>query len=361
LSSPPEPTPATEQPSPHGQHSKIVYLMVFRTGLITVLFGVVMAVLLLSERPLRLASRHSQAIFTLIILAYACSLFYAALFRSIRHKERFYAVQVGVDVLLVSALVHLTGGVNSVYSFLFGLLIVQATIVFFARGALVTTVAVTLMFVLVTVGGWVQFIPPVIDQPTLGWKASAQELAQYLVLNLGGQICIAVLAAFLAEQLRSADRRVREQRRTIRDMVRLNENVLQSLQTGLITVDRDGLIMSANHAATRLLGRSQNQLTASSLSDVLPRVPVPDPDEGPQRFRTTLPPTTQDGMPAPAELRISPLWDRDHRRSGSLLLLEDLSEISSMEDRVRRAERLAALGRLAAGIAHEIRNPLASV
>jgi two-component system, NtrC family, sensor histidine kinase PilS len=61
------------------------------------------------------------------------------------------------------------------------------------------------------------------------------------------------------------------------------------------------------------------------------------------------------------ELHITPLWDRSDRRSGSLLLLEDLTEISSMEDRVKRAERLAALGRLAAGVAHEIRNPLASV
>ncbi len=357
-----KPDPALEprgaRPDPH---RKIVYLMVFRTGLITVLFGIVVAVLLLSDRPLHLATRHSQSIFTLIIVAYACSLFYAALFKSIRHKERFYAVQVGVDVVLVSALVHLTGGVNSVYSFLFPLLIVQATIVFYSRGALATTVAVTLIFLVVVVGGWVRFLPPLADQPTLPWKASTQELTQYLVLNVGGQICIAILAAFLAAQIRSADQRVIEQRRTIRDMVRHNENVLQSLQTGLITVDRAGLIMSANQAASQLLGRSQNQMSALTLEDVLPRVRVPTPNEGLQRFRTTLTSGADEDSSTPVELRISPLWDRDQQRSGSLLLLEDLTEIVSMEDRVKRAERLAALGRLSAGIAHEIRNPLASV
>jgi two-component system, NtrC family, sensor histidine kinase PilS len=352
------PDPRDDLPDPH---RKIVYLMVFRTGLITVLFGVIVAVLLLSDRPLRLATRHSQAIFMLIIAAYACSLFYAALFKSIRHKERFYAIQVGVDVVLVSTLVHLTGGVNSVYTFLFPLLIVQATIVFFSRGALVTTVAVALMFVVVAVGGWVRFIPPVAQQPTMPWWASVQELVQYLVLNLGGQICIAILSAFLAAQLRSADRRVLEQRLTIRDMVRLNENVLQSLQTGLITVDRAGLIMSANQAASQLLGRSQNQMSALTLQDVLPRIQVEVPDEGSQRLRTTLETTSEGGSPTPVEIRISPLWDRAQQRSGSLVLLEDLTEISSMEDRVKRAERLAALGRLSAGIAHEIRNPLASV
>ncbi len=359
-SSAPKPVPELRD-APPDPHRKIVYLMVFRTGIITVLFGVVVGVLLLSARPLRLATRHSQTIFTLIIAAYACSLFYAALFNRIRHKERFYAIQVGVDVVLVSALVHLTGGVNSIYTFLFGLLIVQATIVFYSRGALVTTVAVNLMFVVVAVGGWVRFIPPVAEQPTLPWMASVQELVQYLILNLGGQICIAILAAFLANQIRSADRRVLEQRLTIRDMVRLNENVVQSLQTGLITVDRSWLIMSANQAASRLLGRTQNQMSALPLADVLPRVRMPPLEEASQRFRTTLAPASDGDAPTPVEVRISPLWDRAQQSSGSLVLLEDLTEISSMEDRVKRAERLAALGRLAAGIAHEIRNPLASV
>jgi len=358
----PEPArPREPKRSQSGPHRKIVYLMLFRTGLISVLFGIVVSVVLLSKHPLRLASDHSLAIFALIILAYACSLFYAALFRFIRHKERFYAVQVGVDVLLVSALVHLTGGVNSVYSFLFPMLIVEATIVFYSRGAMVITVAATLMFVLVVVGGWVRFIPPIMDQPAQPWNASARELAQYLMLNLGGQICIAILSAFLAEQLRSADQRVLEQRRTIRDMVRLNESVLQSLQTGLLTVDSNGHIMSANRAATQLLGRSQNQLSALAWNDVLPFIDLPGPAGAPQRIRTTLPPTQKEGSPTPVELRISPLWDRTSRRSGSLLLLEDLSEISSMEDRVKRAEQMAVLGRLSAGIAHEIRNPLASV
>ncbi len=334
--------------------------MAFRTGLITLLFGIVVAVLLLSDRPLRLASRHSQAIFTLIILSYACSLLYAALFRGIRHKERFFAVQVGVDVVLVSSLVHLTGGVHSVYSFLFPLLIVEATIVFYSQGALRATVAVTLMFVLVTVGGWVQYIPPIMDQPILPSKATEQELAQSLILNLGGQICIAVLAAFLADQLRSADQRVAEQRRTIRDMVRHNENVLQSLQTGLLTMNQQGHIMSANRAAARLLGHTENQLAAASLHEVLPGIET-DEQEAQQRFRTLVAPPTRTDSPTPLEVRVTPLWDRDHHRSGSLLLLEDLTEISSMEDRVKRAERLAALGRLAAGVAHEIRNPLASV
>ena len=72
-------------------------------------FVIVVAVLLLSDRPLRLASVHSQAIFTLIILAYTCSLLYAALWRFVRFKEQFYAVQVGVDIVLVSVLMPAIG------------------------------------------------------------------------------------------------------------------------------------------------------------------------------------------------------------------------------------------------------------
>ncbi|MFH2006438.1 MAG: ATP-binding protein [bacterium] len=339
---------------------KIVYLMFFRTTLITVLFGVILAVGLLSQRPFRLTSVHSQAMFLLVIFAYACSLLYAVLFRHVRRKRRFFAVQAGVDVLLVSVLVHLTGGVNSVYSFLFPLLIIEATIVYFRRGALVAGVAVVVAFISVTVGGWIQFLPPIPDQVALPWQATPNELARYLILNVGGQICIAVLASFLAEQLRRADLRVAEQRLTIRDMVRLNENILQSLHTGLITVDNGGQVLSVNRAASLLLQRSQNRLTARSIREVLPGLDRIGSAEEPSRHRTTID-RGEEGDAIPVEVTVSPLWNREDRRAGSVLLIEDLTEISAMEDRVKRAERLAAVGRLAAGVAHEIRNPLASV
>jgi len=344
------------------QGRRIVWVMVFRSGLVTLLFGLLITLSLVSGSPVELASTYSQGMFAVVVLAYFCSLIYALLYRRIRHRLGFFVGQVVVDAVLVSTVVHLTGGLNSVWTFLYPLLVVEAAIVDLRRGALWAGLLVVCAFVLTALAGYGGILPVLEGQANLPWKVDTHELGTALLMNLAAQAAIAVLSAFLAGQLRQVSDRVAEQQEAIRDIVQLNDHIVKSLHTGLITLDPDGQILSANPAAERLLGPSLRTSSQLGRLAALPGLDEIQPGQEAKRWRTELDTGPEpDAARRPVEVTVTPLYDDAGQRSGSIVLVEDLSAIERMEQRVQHAERLAAIGRLAAGIAHEIRNPLASV
>jgi two-component system sensor histidine kinase HydH len=150
--------------------------------------------------------------------------------------------------------------------------------------------------------------------------------------------------------------------RTLAQMRTYTENVFESMTDGLISVDNDKKIVTLNRKAAEFLGSEEINLKGLKISTIF------DLDiERLLKDKTTVirdmeveikPPA---GGRIPLSLSAAPLKDETGREMGSVLLLRDLREIRDLQEKVRRSERLASLGRLAAGIAHEIRNPLSSI
>jgi two-component system sensor histidine kinase PilS (NtrC family) len=350
-------TELPDRPDPSG---RLTYLLLFRLGLITLLFGMIFTLGLVMDRPTNLVTTHSQLLFGLIILAYANSLVAVIGLRRPAGGERYFAAQLAGDILLVSALVHLTGGPRSVYTFLYPMLVVEGAIAFSRRGTAATTATTITAFLGVTLLGWQGLLPIPAGQSTEPGNLSTEGFITYAGTNVGAQVAIGVLASFLNEQLRRASAHVARQEVAIAELTHRAAEILESLASGVITLGPDGTIRSANAAACRLLGARSDQLLGTELRGVLPpSFPLDPGAEEASRRRTYLVRSGHEAVPV--EITTSPFRDGQGKREGLVLSVEDLSALADMERRVERAEQLAVVGRLSAGIAHEIRNPLASV
>jgi len=340
--------------------SRLSSLIAARVVLVTVLMG--SAILIQISRP---GSFPVDPFFALIGLTYALSVFYLATLRLAEAHPWLADLQFGADALLVSAFIHVTGGIASSFSSLYLLPIIAASTIRSRRVALqLAALSAGLYLALVTVQyvdldlGFARRFSPEVELPTLS-------LAQYTVaINLGGFLAVALLAGSLADSLRSAGARLEDASHAIRDLRAFNEYVINSLLSGLMTADANGRILTINRAAAAIIGLPASQAIGRGVLDVLQlpetvRARLAGLGEG-RSLKVDSQLRALDGRVIDVGSTASALTLPDGGR-GYLFSFQDVTAVRRLERDSRLKQRLAAVGEMAAGIAHEIRNPLASM
>jgi two-component system sensor histidine kinase PilS (NtrC family) len=306
--------------------------------------------------------------FALIALVYGVSLVFIASLRFVERVPWLIDVHFAIDVLVVTACVALTGGIASYFNPLYVLPIVAASTIQFRRGALQVAAFGSLLFAAVVLAQYAQaagelgtffgitFVGPL---PSLA-------VAQYTVgLNVFGFFAVAFLAGSLAERLRRADVRLEEASEEIADLQFFNQYVIDNLLSGLATADEQNRILTFNRSAVLITGHSLASVVSKSAPDVLqlPREFSQQLDEQLQRSRSKREEVQyrrSDGSVIMLGLAVAQLPLPDGRR-GYLYTFQDVTELKRLERDAQIQKRMAAIGQMAAGIAHEIRNPLASM
>ena len=341
--------------------SRLSTLIAARVVIGTLLLG--SAILIQISRP---GAFPVDPFFTLIGITYALSVLYLATLRFAERHPWLVDLQFGADAVLVSAFIHVTGGIASNFSSLYLLPVIAASMIRSRRVALqVAGLSSTLYLGLVLaqyvdagLPDLVKRFTPMVELPTLG-------VARYTVaINLSGFFAVALLAGSLAESLRSAGARLEYASHEIRDLRKFNENVINSLLSGLVTTDADGRILTFNRAASVILGISSAQAIKHDAIEVL-RLPADTRARlrmlGDTRtLRIDTQHRTGDERSIELGLTVSPITFPDGR-AGFLFTFQDVTDVRRLERNARLQQRLAAVGEMAAGIAHEIRNPLASM
>ncbi len=316
-----------------GLHRKLVWLTLFRTITITVLLGGTVAV---SWGARAQEYRAFAPLYVLAVVAYlACIVLAMALRSRVGVVLTAYA-QIALDVGVAGGLVALTGRSESVFVFLFSLASVNGAILLFRRGALVAATLSTAVYLLLVVG-----------------EGKRPDLVTVFV-HLGAFIAISVLAAYLAEQLRDTGERLAASESDLATITALHESIVQSMNGGLLTIDPSGSVTFLNRAGEQMTGVPLRRARARSLGDVFPM------------FRENVARDEIDYTNVRGEtLRLGyssfALADRSGASLGTAVIFQDLTQLRTMEEAVKRSERFADLGRVAAGLAHELRNPLASL
>ena len=337
---------------------KLLWLIVARAAVATLLLG---AAPLIRER----GDLPVDPFYVLIACTYVLTVAYAL---SLRYLERYrwlVEVQLALDAVVVSGIVYLTGGVGSYFSTLYTLPIIAASTVESRRSGMTVCVLSCVLYSGLVIA---QYADPDLFARTTGLTITlrAYRLGFMTVgLNLFGFVAVAALSGYLAEGLRRADAQLRQASNQIEDLQAFSRHVIDSLTSGLATTDIDGRILTFNRAASSITGISVQEAVGRTAGDVLGLPPEYDDAFGARQERPRLPRmeyayTRQGGQQIELGLSMAPLVT-PRGETGFLVTFQDVTETRKQEREARIQQRLAAVGEMAAGIAHEIRNPLASM
>ncbi len=339
---------------------KLLWLIAARAAVVTLLLG--SGTLLKSNSPERLPI-NTEAFYALIGVTYALTVVYVLLLKPTERHHWLVDLQLALDAVIVSAIVSLTGGINSYFSSLYTLPIIAATIVESRRGGLMVGILSCMLYVGVVVAQFARL--PGFD-PLPGQVLPAVKLALFTVsLNLFGFGAIAALTGYLAQGLRQADLQLQRASDQIEDLQAFSQHIIDSLTSGLATIDIEGRILTFNRAASTITGISIAEAVGSPVLEVLSLPASFKTLFGAQAKRSQLPRVDVDFKRKDGsriELGLSTAMLITPRgETGFLLTFRDVTEARRQEREARVQQRLAAVGEMAAGIAHEIRNPLASM
>lgn len=348
--------------------AKIKWLMFFRAVVATILLGAT-AFIQIKENQL-FHQLSPQFLYVLIAVIYVLTIFYTLLLPRLKHLKAFAYGQLLGDVLFVTILIYLTGGIESIFSWVYLLPIFGASTILYRRGGLFIASASAILYGALLDLEYYQIILPAGSLLILPHEYKGSYVFYLLAMNMLAFYLMALLSAYLAEQLRRKEEELKERITDYSQLEKLYEHIVQNVASGLITVNAQGLITSFNKMAEEITGFKFEEVYGHKMEDLFPGFLLketqsihPFSKEGKKsqqgRWETKF--QRKDGTVLILGFSVSPLKDSQDNEIGTIFIFQDLTKIREMEEDLKRADRLAAIGTMAAGLAHEIRNPLASI
>ena len=341
---------------------KLAWLIGIRVGISALLLGSAVAVQLTSPGAFPV-----EPLFLLIILTFALNILWAVTLSWAEQYAWLLDVQLACDALLVSGFIAVTGGVTSYFSALYVLPIAAASSVQSRKGGVMIAVLSTLIYVGIVLAQYFSLAGMLglnwLDQ---GIVLPPRRMAAYMSgLNVFLFFAIAFLSGSLADRLQHAGSRLERAATELADLQAFNQHVIDSLTSGLATTDLQGRILTFNRAAEMITGRGASSVIGRGIEDVLDLPPnvAADLNAGAETGRgRRLEASYHTGDGRKIELGFTAAYlQTPGGKAGLLLSFQDVTDIKRLERDARLRQRLAAVGEMAAGIAHEIRNPLASM
>jgi two-component system sensor histidine kinase PilS (NtrC family) len=302
-----------------------------------------------------------RGLFFVFLISVGLTIIYFFVMRLNKSYRWQIRIQFFLDALLITWLVWRTGDLTSPFITLYIVLIGVASLFLPSLETLLTAVLCLCLFILLSV------VVTVLPHYSIGGTVPEMTKAvQIISFHTVAFLVVGLLAARLSSRHASGEQ-LKEATKSLASLRALHERIVQSIRSGLITTDLEGNIYTFNTAAEEITGykaelmqgRTIFSLFGSIEQSIVPAVDATLEGEPSPRHETDI--MTPDGFAVHVGYGISPLFSETGEMSGLIITFQDLTEVRSMEESVRRKDRLAAVGRVAAGLAHEIRNPLGAM
>jgi two-component system sensor histidine kinase PilS (NtrC family) len=337
---------------------KLHWLMLLRVAVITFLLGITILIQL-KQTPSYLTP-FLIYLYIVIVIIYFLTFIYAFIINRIKNLPFFAYLQIILDIFLITFLIYSTGGKESIFTFMYTISIITASILVYRKGGVLVASVCSILY-----GGLLDLefygiIHPVSGKVFEPRDYQGTDLFYSILMNITAFYLVAFLSSLLSEQARRSRRELQKKQVDFDQLEALNRNIVQSINSGLLTTDLEGKVTFFNKAAEEITGYSFSQVYNSKAEKMFPFLKKPlNSDHPPFRFESEF--KREDGDTLYLGFSTSPLRDSRGEELGDILIFQDLTKLKAMEEHIRMVDRLAAVGRLAAGIAHEMRNPLASV
>ena len=337
---------------------KLHWLMLLRVVVITFLLGITILIQL-KQTPSYLTP-FLIYLYIVIVIIYFLTFIYAFIINRIKNLPFFAYLQIILDIFLITFLIYSTGGKESIFSFMYTISIITASILVYRKGGVLVASLCSILY-----GGLLDLefygvIHPVSSKVFEPRDYHSTDLFYSILMNITAFYLVAFLSSLLSEQARRSGRELQKKQVDFDQLEALNRNIVQSINSGLLTTDLEGKVTFFNKAAEEITGYNFSQVYNSKAEKMFPFLKKPlNSDHPPSRFESEF--KREDGDTLYLGFSTSPLRDFRGEDLGDILIFQDLTKLKAMEEHIKMVDRLAAVGRLAAGIAHELRNPLASM
>ncbi|MHB8790687.1 MAG: two-component system sensor histidine kinase NtrB [Desulfobulbaceae bacterium] len=337
----------------------LLWFLCIRVILYTLLLGITF---LLHTREHHLILPPPPLILLFIFSIYVYSISSALLLQRTSHPRRFGLVQLLSDTIFIAVLVYATGCSQSIFPLVFILPILAGGLIFYRIGGLIPAASATILYGMVLTCEYLGILP------------AYYEVTRYIEVDnflVGMNIftvygltffLIALLSGIIAARLRTTEDALARTEQRLDRLLLLYKQIFDDILTGIITVDDQDRITSFNPAAANITGFSGGEVYGRPLREIFPGISA----ETRERLAGDL--QRKDGT----LIRVGYSCANLHIPAGTgqnestcanckVITLQDISRIEAMEQQMRKAEKMAAIGEMSASIAHDFRNPLAAI
>jgi two-component system, NtrC family, sensor histidine kinase PilS len=345
--------------------SRIKLLMIFRVAIVTFLLAVVVFI------DIKGASYTSEIsipyFYDTLLAAYLFSVLYLFFYRTISDYRINICIQTFFDILIITAMVYVTGGIRSIYTVFYPLVIIYAVFFLGRNGGILSASGCSILYGLLIDFEYLGVIPAVEPQLFIEYSSASSYVFLKILVHIFSFYVIAAVASFVVEREKQTRVLLAEKESAFNRLDRLYRSIVESIDAGILTIDLEGRITSFNRGAEEITGFSFAEVEYNSFHLVFPS--WANAFEQSKRYaggelragRVEVPFTEKSNRRLTLGCSVSSLKETGGEKIGDIIIFQDLTRIKQMEEAVEKSKRLAFIGEMAASLAHELRNPLASI
>jgi two-component system sensor histidine kinase PilS (NtrC family) len=320
-------------------------LIILRAFFVTVLLGTFLIFEIgFSRFP------YPRAIIYIVIPLSLLSILYIMLLTRVKNLAAFGYVQIVMDALSAITLILLTGGIESWFSFVMLLTVIASAITMNKRAGFISATICSILYGLMLDLQFYRVIPVAYD-----FSVREKDFLYNIFSHITSLYLTAYLTGQMSSRLEKTSRRLAEKDSDLRDLAYFNRELIEGLPSGLLTTDLSGAVLIFNRSAENIVGIPRSSAIGKHISEIFPFLEAPFLTERKEGSIET------NGAVRTIGLTISGVTDSTEQTTGYICIFQDITELKNLETELKHKETLAAIGELSANMAHEIRNPLASL